>query len=408
MPSLSKQSTTRLLVPRLARFGRASGDGTSIPAAPFAHPDAAPPSGVQPPLNPSTASPASGFPATQERLLGAWSQGVPLDRIVALLADSLADTWLAPTRLSLVIIPAYATLEGLQWVWRASERARVECHQKSIGFLDAPEHLVSPLHTVLETNRPLRERPSAESAYPFLRDLAAAGVTDYVAIPLPHRASAPSVLSLATHREGGWPSDPIPALWALASVLGLMVEVSEGQRLLQLAASDPLTGLANRRSFDHALRRAWALCQRSAAPLSIAYFDIDFFKRFNDGYGHGAGDRCIAQVASAAASGASLRATDSVARLGGEEFGVLLPSCHPHGALAVGERLRAAIERLGVRHAFSAVSDRVTISVGTATLVPHEGGEHVAARRAGRRGALRGQGRGTKPRRTPRPLSIGP
>ncbi len=372
-PMARSHSSSRLLVPRSAQFEKSSGEISTFPGAPLASPRAAPPASLRPHQVPAELASDKARRPLQDRLLEAWTDGATLDELVVLLAQALEATPLAPVRLSLVIVPAYATLDGLQWVWQASERDRVRSLHRSFGFLDEPEHLASPLHTVLETGRLLRERPTIDSEYDFLADLARAGVTDYVAIPLPHRASAPSVLSLATARDGGWNDEDVRQLWHVASVLGLMVEVSESQRLLQLAATDPLTGLSNRRSFDHSLRRAWALCERSRAPLSLAYFDIDFFKRFNDGYGHGAGDRCIAQVAAAASGAAALRATDSVARLGGEEFAVILPSCHDHGALAVGERIRAAIERLAIPHHFSPISDRVTISVGMATLTPGTG-----------------------------------
>jgi diguanylate cyclase (GGDEF)-like protein len=143
------------------------------------------------------------------------------------------------------------------------------------------------------------------------------------------------------------------------------------QRLERLSALDPLTGLANRRRFDEVLRVEWRRGCRSAGPISLVLFDLDFFKPFNDTNGHLAGDDCLRQVADVLA-GALGRAGDLVARYGGEEFVALLPGLGQEDAWALAERLRAGVEGLRLPHKASTVSSVVTISGGVATTVADE------------------------------------
>ena len=111
--------------------------------------------------------------------------------------------------------------------------------------------------------------------------------------------------------------------------------------MARLAASDSLTGLANRRELSSALMREAARTARTKEPLSLAVIDIDHFKDINDTFGHLVGDEVLRQVADAMAG--SVRDGDLVARYGGEEFAVVLPNCAGDGALAVVERVRAAV-----------------------------------------------------------------
>jgi diguanylate cyclase (GGDEF)-like protein len=154
----------------------------------------------------------------------------------------------------------------------------------------------------------------------------------------------------------------------------------------RLAASDPLTGLANRRALTTALAREVARSVRTKEPLSLAILDIDFFKKINDTYGHVAGDDVLKEVADAMA--ASVRDVDLVARYGGEEFAIVLPNCPSDGALIVVERVRAAVAAL-------ATVAKVTVSAGIASstaaaaadaerLMAHADEALYASKRAGR------------------------
>ncbi|MCF7978304.1 MAG: diguanylate cyclase [Chromatiaceae bacterium] len=136
----------------------------------------------------------------------------------------------------------------------------------------------------------------------------------------------------------------------------------------RLAMIDGLTQLLNRRSLDQALEREWSRAQRHGQPLSALMLDVDFFKAYNDCYGHPQGDRCLRAVAETLSDQAR-RGGDLVARYGGEEFCVLTPVAAPQ-ALALAERIRAAVAGLGIPHAGSKVAEQVTLSIGVATLVP--------------------------------------
>lgn len=139
--------------------------------------------------------------------------------------------------------------------------------------------------------------------------------------------------------------------------------------LKELSFLDGLTGIPNRRRFDEALDMEWRRALRAGIPLSLIMMDIDFFKQFNDSYGHIAGDDCLRQVATAI-SKVSQRPGDLVARYGGEEFVALLPATDANGALFIAEKIQHVIKELAIPHASSAVSPAVTLSIGVVTSIP--------------------------------------
>jgi len=142
---------------------------------------------------------------------------------------------------------------------------------------------------------------------------------------------------------------------------------SANARLEQLSLSDPLTGLPNRRCFDETEHLEFRRAKRAGLPLSLLLCDVDFFKRYNDTYGHAQGDLCLQRVATALQQ-VVMRPGDLVARIGGEEFAVLLPATSPSGAAEMAERLRRAVIALGIVHAGSEAADHVTLSIGYAAL----------------------------------------
>jgi diguanylate cyclase (GGDEF)-like protein/PAS domain S-box-containing protein len=135
------------------------------------------------------------------------------------------------------------------------------------------------------------------------------------------------------------------------------------------AASDGLTALANRRHFDERLRDEWARAKRDGTPLSLLMIDVDHFKKFNDQYGHQAGDSCLRSLAQILAKEAR-RPADLAARYGGEEFALLLPATDAGGCALVGERVREALQQLGLPHAANPPSNLVTVSLGGAAKLP--------------------------------------
>lgn len=141
-------------------------------------------------------------------------------------------------------------------------------------------------------------------------------------------------------------------------------------KLAALAILDGLTGLANRRRFDERLKVEWARAIRENTPLSLLMIDADHFKKFNDRYGHQAGDVCLQSIAGVLASEAR-RPADLAARYGGEEFVLLLPNTEEAGCRLVGERVRDALCKLGIPHASNFPSKRVTVSLGGVTTWPN-------------------------------------
>jgi diguanylate cyclase (GGDEF)-like protein len=139
--------------------------------------------------------------------------------------------------------------------------------------------------------------------------------------------------------------------------------------LERISALDTLTQIANRRRFDAALRQEWRRCARDESPLSLVFCDIDHFKRFNDTYGHQAGDECLVRVAQAMEETLN-RPADLVARYGGEEFIALLVDTGMGGARMLAERMRARVEALGVEHRGSGVAAHQTVSLGVASIIP--------------------------------------
>lgn len=144
---------------------------------------------------------------------------------------------------------------------------------------------------------------------------------------------------------------------------------STNQKLKNLAIVDRLTGIANRRKFDLKIEQEWFRLAREQAFLSLILIDVDYFKLYNDAYGHQGGDDCLKQVAQTI-SRTVKRPADLVARYGGEEFAIILPSTNSKGATHVANCIKNAIEELKIPHTNSTVADYVTVSQGIATTIP--------------------------------------
>ena len=144
------------------------------------------------------------------------------------------------------------------------------------------------------------------------------------------------------------------------------------EKLSSLALTDELTGLANRRAFDQALDREWKRTLREGSQISLLLLDVDFFKSFNDKYGHQVGDDCLRAIAITLRT--ALRATDIPARYGGEELAIILPSTDAPGAVEVAEKVRAAIEDLKFTPSQPEAGTSATASIGVATALARFGG----------------------------------
>lgn len=137
--------------------------------------------------------------------------------------------------------------------------------------------------------------------------------------------------------------------------------------LKRLSLFDGLTNIPNRRHFDNTLDNELQRALRTQHPLSLLMIDVDYFKPFNDRYGHGTGDACLIQIAQAMQA-AMNRPMDLLARYGGEEFVTLLPGTNLEGACKVAETLRQTVANLQIPHALSPIAEHVTISIGVTCL----------------------------------------
>lgn len=200
------------------------------------------------------------------------------------------------------------------------------------------------------------------------------------------------------------------------SLIGFMFDISERkkneQRLLEmqrelerLSFKDGLTGVSNRRHFEMTLEREWAQAQRDRKPLSLIMLDIDFFKQYNDRYGHIEGDDCLRSVARLL-DGAATRPRDLLARFGGEEFMLLLPETDAEPAAAIAAHCRHLIADAAIPHEGSTVATMLTVSVGVGTIVPGQNEQPLTfiaaidralyqAKRQGRNGIVACGGIGT-------------
>lgn len=144
---------------------------------------------------------------------------------------------------------------------------------------------------------------------------------------------------------------------------------SHSEQLSLEATTDGLTGAYNRRYFDERHKAEFGRALRQNSPLSLIMLDIDFFKAYNDSYGHPAGDKVLIAVVNALQAQLN-RSTDVVTRYGGEEFAILLPDCDRQGSQTVAEKLRAAVAGLNIAHRASQAANHVTTSIGVATYLP--------------------------------------
>lgn len=176
-------------------------------------------------------------------------------------------------------------------------------------------------------------------------------------------------------------SKPINPAIVRARVKTHLTLKAQADLLRQWVYVDGLTGVRNRRAFDEQLAIEWGRSVREGSPLGVILLDVDFFKRFNDHYGHQAGDACLRAVARYLRQ-AVKRPADLVARYGGEEFACLLPGTPLEGALAFAQQLGAGVEALALEHAQSTVSPVVTVSLGVCSASGNQPGSAEALLRA--------------------------
>lgn len=171
------------------------------------------------------------------------------------------------------------------------------------------------------------------------------------------------------------------------SLIGFMFDISERKKteekllamqreLEELSFKDGLTNVANRRRFDQVMDAAWERARNQREPIALLMIDIDYFKQYNDRYGHLAGDDCLRRVASVLAQAAT-RPNDLLARIGGEEFAMLLPGTSASGAVGVAEHCRQLLKDAQILHG-PAPLGRLTVSIGVGAVTPEAGDNWVS------------------------------
>lgn len=209
------------------------------------------------------------------------------------------------------------------------------------------------------------DRPRVEQAIAALKEGEAEEAR--IIYRAPHRVKGEIWVETALRVTRASDSDKIDGVVAISRDMTEQKDLQD--KLAALAISDGLTGLANRRHFDERLSEEWARARRDGTPLSLLLLDVDHFKKFNDHYGHQAGDGCLRAVGRILAAQVR-RPADLAVRYGGEEFVLLLPNTDAEGCAQVGERVRSAFRELGMLHALNPPSRLVTASLGGAVCVP--------------------------------------
>ena len=208
----------------------------------------------------------------------------------------------------------------------------------------------------------------SETERAYLERIYGAGACDYIRRPLHLDETVARVQAILRSRE-----EIARRHQREKELLAANVRLEAANRELErLAAVDPVTLVANRRSFNETMGRVWRSAARHSLEVSLLMVDLDFFKPYNDRLGHPAGDECLKCVAKALRA-ALLRPDDFLARYGGEEFAVILPRTGVEGACVVAERTRRHIHELGLLHPASPIARQVTISQGIACQVPQYG-----------------------------------
>ena len=196
------------------------------------------------------------------------------------------------------------------------------------------------------------------------------GVTEYITKPINWAVLRKRVYRLLKTR---WALNELQQRYHKAHELMQQLEMAN-QKLERLAAMDGLTQVANRRTFDERLQEEWNRARREGLPLSLILCDVDYFKKYNDYYGHQKGDYCLQKIAEVLQDSCQ-RAGDLVARYGGEEFGIILAGIDSENACYVAQNIRYQLEAKGISHLANPDSKIVTLSLGIATMIPQENAE---------------------------------
>lgn len=310
-----------------------------------------------------------------------WSRLRSFEEFVLLFVNELKSWGLEIYRFSLAFLPDQDDIDCSQYVWVSSRPGLVSTLRMERDFLEQDEHLRSPLHFIATRSKVFRQQLIAtkDNGFPFLDSLKEVGCSDYLGIRLDSRGVSIPVLTIALHEGSVFSDQEVERIEAMSSLLSLLFYAFESERSKRLAMLDPLTQLANRRSFDSFLKGNVSASRAAQVNLALALIDIDQFKVVNDVLGHAYGDRCLKEIADALRT-CLRRKSDFVARLGGEEFAIILPKTDADASLLLCEKLRESIQDKGIYHPGIATGNVLTVSIGIAAWDPNSMAECDADR----------------------------
>jgi len=313
----------------------------------------------------------AGAVPLERYILDKWFELRSFEEFLLLFVNELKSWGLDILRLSLAFLPDEEDIDCSQYIWNQSKPGEVTTLRMDRSFLEREEHLASPLHHIA-TRVPLyRERLGSQRdvVFPFLLQLKNQNCNDYLGIRLDSRGISIPVLTIALRGESSFSDEQIQRICSMSSLLSLLFYTFESERAKRLALLDPLTNVPNRRSFDSFLKSLVNAARVNNGPLALALVDIDRFKKVNDTLGHAYGDACLKQVATILNSDLR-RSSDVVARLGGEEFALILPNTDGPEALWICERLREAVLHARVPGPDGGEGMPLSVSLGVALWDP--------------------------------------
>lgn len=322
---------------------------------------------LQAPLQPFGRDVDGPQPVPLERyVLENWSELRSFEEVLLLFVRELRGWGLEVLRFSLAFLPDQEEVDCSQYIWYRQRPGEVQSLRMQRDFLQTPQHLESALHHIVSSSPRYRVRLAQEEIrFSFLQELCDQGGTDYLGLRLDARGVSIPVLTICLAGSEGFTAQQVERIETMSSLLSLLFHAFECERASRLSLLDALTQLPNRRSFDSRIRAEAVAATTSGSPLALLLIDVDRFKAINDRLGHAHGDSCLSRVA-AVLRRQLQRRNDMVARLGGEEFGVILASTDASQALAIAEGLRRAVAEEVIAHPAPINGIGLTISIGLA------------------------------------------